>query len=102
MAEIPEAELTQIGYFVLSLLIGHFTVAGVTPALHTPLISVTNAISGIIIVGGLLQVSQGFAPDASFYSTLATGLGVAAILVASINVFGGFIVTQRMLKMFRK
>merc|ERR1719440_2192868 len=57
VADIPDAELTHIGYFALSLLIGHFTVAGVTPALHTPLISVTNAISGIIVVGGMLQLS---------------------------------------------
>ena len=94
--------LQRITVFVLACFVGYQVVWNVTPALHTPLMSVTNAISGIIIVGGLLQVSQGFAPDASFYSTLATGLGVAAILVASINVFGGFIVTQRMLKMFRK
>lgn len=52
--EIPEQEVTHLGYFVLSLLIGNFTVASVTPALHTPLISVTNAISGIIVVGGML------------------------------------------------
>jgi NAD(P) transhydrogenase subunit alpha len=87
--------LQRITVFVLACFIGYQVVWNVTPALHTPLMSVTNAISGIIIVGGLLQVSQG-------ELNLATYLGVAAILVASINVFGGFIVTQRMLKMFRK
>merc|ERR1719223_2379971 len=56
VADIPQEELTHLGYFVLSLLIGHFTVASVTPALHTPLISVTNAISGIIVIGGMLQL----------------------------------------------
>jgi len=87
--------LQRITVFVLACFVGYQVVWNVTPALHTPLMSVTNAISGIIIVGGLLQVSQG-------QMNLATYLGVAAILVASINVFGGFIVTQRMLKMFRK
>lgn len=87
--------LQQVTVFVLACFIGYQVVWNVTPALHTPLMSVTNAISGIIIVGGLLQVSGG-------EMNLATYLGVAAILVASINVFGGFIVTQRMLQMFRK
>jgi NAD(P) transhydrogenase subunit alpha len=64
------------------------------PALHTPLMSVTNAISGIIIVGGLLQVGGDF-------DDLATILGAAAVLVATINIAGGFLVTQRMLKMFQ-
>ena len=87
--------LQQVTVFVLACFVGYQVVWNVTPALHTPLMSVTNAISGIIILGGLLQVSQG-------QMSLATYLGIAAILVASINVFGGFIVTQRMLKMFRK
>jgi NAD(P) transhydrogenase subunit alpha len=67
----------------------------VTPALHTPLMSVTNAISGIIVVGGMLQVSGGLHNPASL-------LGAAAILLAAINVVGGFLVTQRMLRMFRR
>jgi NAD(P) transhydrogenase subunit alpha len=66
----------------------------VTPALHTPLMSVTNAISGIIVIGALLQISS-----SSFLITL---LAVIAILIATINVAGGFLVTQRMLRMFRK
>jgi len=81
--------------FILACFIGWQVVWNVTPALHTPLMAVTNAISGIIIVGGILQAS-------STTMDLSVILGVVAILVASINVFGGFLVTQRMLKMFRK
>merc|ERR1712048_1138313 len=93
--DIPEAELTHIGYFVLSLLIGHFTVAGVTPALHTPLISVTNAISGVIVVGGMLQL------DGPILSA-RVGCALAAVFLSTVNVVGGFAVTQRMLEMFRE
>ena len=81
--------------FILACFIGWQVIWNVAPALHTPLMAVTNAISGIIIVGGILQASTG-------ELSLAVWLGVVAILVASINVFGGFLVTQRMLKMFRK
>jgi NAD(P) transhydrogenase subunit alpha len=86
--------LNHLTVFVLSCFIGWQVVWNVTPALHTPLMSVTNAISGIIIVGGLLQLSA--------MSTGAAMLGFLAILFASINVFGGFAVTHRMLAMFRK
>lgn len=82
--------------FVLACFIGYFVVWGVTPALHTPLISLTNAISGIIIVGSLLVA--GF--DAK--SQAVGALGFIAVLLASINIFGGFLVTQRMLSMFKK
>jgi len=92
--DIPEAEVTHLGYFVLSCLIGHFTVAGVTPALHTPLISVTNAISGIIVVGGMLQLSG---PVLS----ARVGCALAAVFLSSVNIVGGFAVTARMLDMFR-
>merc|ERR1719487_1027443 len=94
VADIPDAELTHIGYFALSLLIGHFTVASVTPALHTPLISVTNAISGIIVVGGMLQLSG---PLVSARVSCA----LVAVFLSSINIVGGFAVTKRMLDMFR-
>merc|ERR1712151_1336552 len=93
--DIPEEELTHIGYFVLSLLIGHFTVAGVTPALHTPLISVTNAISGIIVVGGMLQLSGPLL-------SARVACALAAVFLSSVNIVGGFAVTQRMLEMFRE
>lgn len=90
----PDDFLNHLTVFVLSCFIGWQVVWNVTPALHTPLMSVTNAISGIIIVGGLLQLSA--------MSTGAAMLGFLAILFASINVFGGFAVTHRMLAMFRK
>lgn len=93
--DIPEAELHRIGKFVLSLLVGHFTVASVTPALHTPLISVTNAISGIIVVGGMLQL------DGPLLSA-RVACALAAVFLSSVNIVGGFAVTQRMLEMFRE
>ena len=79
--------------FVLACFIGYFVVWGVTPALHTPLVSLTNAISGITIVGALTCARAGFGPEAQW-------LGVAALVFATINVVGGFLVTDRMLKMF--
>ncbi len=80
--------------FILACFVGWQVVWSVTPALHTPLMSVTNAISGIIIVGGMVQVGAGFDE--------ATVLGALAVLVAAINVAGGFLVTQRMLRMFHR
>ena len=80
--------------FVLACFVGFQVIWNVTPALHTPLMSVTNAISGIIVVGGIVQVTT----DAS---NIVVWLSAAAVLVACINVFGGFLVTQRMLGMFR-
>lgn len=90
----PAAFLSHFTVFVLSCVVGYYVVWNVSHALHTPLMAVTNAISGIIIVGALLQISQG-----SFFISI---LAFIAILVASINIFGGFKVTQRMLAMFRK
>ena len=81
--------------FVLACFVGWQVVWSVTPALHTPLMSVTNAISGIIVVGAMIALG-GTATDTR------TILGAIALFVASINVAGGFLVTQRMLKMFRK
>jgi NAD(P) transhydrogenase subunit alpha len=86
----------QLTVFVLACFVGWQVVWNVTAALHTPLMSVTNAISGIIIVGGMLQAGNGDAGE------LAQRLGAIAILVASINIVGGFLVTHRMLAMFRK
>ena len=89
----PPAFLTHFTVFVLACFIGYHVVWSVTPALHTPLMSVTNAISGIIVIGGLLQIGGGSA---------ASILGIAAILMATINITGGFLVTQRMLRMFHR
>ena len=88
----------NITIFVLAVFVGFHVVWNVTPALHTPLMSVTNAISGIVIVGAVLQVVE---IDENIFS-LSSILGTIAIFFASINIFGGFIVTQRMLDMFKK
>ncbi|MDE3017350.1 MAG: NAD(P) transhydrogenase subunit alpha [Pseudomonadota bacterium] len=81
--------------FVLACFVGYYVVWRVTPALHTPLMSVTNAISGIIIVGAIIALG----PEGHGFSHIA---GFIAVAIASINIFGGFIVTQRMLGMFQK
>jgi NAD(P) transhydrogenase subunit alpha len=81
--------------FVLAVFVGYHVIWNVTPALHTPLMSVTNAISSVIIVGAILAAGRG---DFDFGS----GIGTVAVVLASINVAGGFLVTQRMLEMFRK
>jgi NAD(P) transhydrogenase subunit alpha len=91
----PPAFLSHLTVFALACIVGWQVVWNVTPALHTPLMSVTNAISGIIVIGGMLQVSG---PPGS----TITVLGAAAILLAAINIAGGFLVTQRMLRMFRR
>ena len=87
--------VSQLTVFVLACFVGYQVVWKVTPALHTPLMSVTNAISGIIVVGALLTLGDS-------WSSPATLLSAVAIFVASINVAGGFLVTQRMLAMYKK
>ena len=93
-AAAPEQLIGNITVFVLAIVIGYYVIGNVHHALHTPLMSVTNAISGIIIVGALLQIGTG--------DTVVTVLAFIAILVASINIFGGFAVTRRMLGMFQR
>ena len=88
--------LLALYVFVLACFIGYYVVWGVTPSLHTPLVALTNAISGIVIVGALLVAG------AEQGGTAAGLLGFLAVLLASINVFGGFLVTHRMLSMFKK
>jgi NAD(P) transhydrogenase subunit alpha len=90
----PSALLGHLTVFALAVVVGFYVITNVHHALHTPLMSVTNAISGIIVIGALLQVTTS--------NVLVTVLAVVGILVASINVFGGFTVTRRMLKMFRR
>ncbi|MGE0500764.1 MAG: proton-translocating transhydrogenase family protein [Rhizobiaceae bacterium] len=85
----------RFAIFVLAIFVGYYVVWSVTPALHTPLMAVTNAISSVIVVGALLAV--GIAA-----SGLATGFGFVALVLASVNIFGGFLVTQRMLAMYKK
>jgi NAD(P) transhydrogenase subunit alpha len=89
----------RISIFVLAIFVGYFVVWGVTPALHTPLMSVTNAISSVIVVGALIAVSV---EAVSTQSDLSKGLGFFALILASVNIFGGFLVTQRMLAMYKK
>lgn len=89
--------VTSLTVFVLAIFVGYHVVWNVTPALHTPLMSVTNAISGIIIVGAMLQVV-----DVNGPISVTSILGTIAIFIACINIFGGFLVTQRMLDMFKK
>ena len=81
--------------FVLAIYVGYHVVWNVTPALHTPLMAVTNAISAIIIVGAMLAAALTTTP-------LGRGMGVLAVALAAVNVFGGFLVTRRMLAMFKK
>jgi NAD(P) transhydrogenase subunit alpha len=91
----PPAFLGHLTVFALACVVGWQVIWNVTPALHTPLMSVTNAVSGIIVVGGMLEVSGPLESPVVL-------LGAAAILLASINIAGGFLVTQRMLRMFRR
>jgi len=81
--------------FVLACFVGYYVVWKVTPALHTPLMSITNAISGIIIIGAITSIGMGD-------SILSISLGFIAVLLATVNIVGGFAVTQRMLQMFKK
>jgi len=89
----------RLSIFVLSIFVGYYVVWSVTPSLHTPLMSVTNAISSVIIVGAIAAAS-GLTSQTSF--KLSNILGFAAIILAAINIFGGFLVTQRMLRMYKK
>jgi NAD(P) transhydrogenase subunit alpha len=92
-----------ITIFVLAIFVGYYVVWGVTPALHTPLMAVTNALSGIIVVGAMLQaVATPDAAGALQTITPTSVLGAVAVFLACINIFGGFAVTERMLDMFKK
>ena len=98
--------VTDITIFVLAVFVGYYVVWSVTPALHTPLMSVTNAISGIIVVGALIAVGSNTIATTEVGDSSTFGfsrlLGFFAVMLASVNIFGGFIVTQRMLQMFKK
>ena len=91
--------ILRLSIFVLSIFIGYYVVWSVTPSLHTPLMSVTNAISSVIIVGAIIAASS-LTSHTDFY--LSNILGYAALVLAAINIFGGFLVTQRMLQMYKK
>jgi H+-translocating NAD(P) transhydrogenase subunit alpha len=87
--------ITILSIFVLACFVGYYVVWSVTPALHTPLMAVTNAISSVIIVGALIAAAAAGVPGAKW-------LGLLAVVLASINIFGGFAVTARMLAMYKK
>ena len=93
--ELADPFIFQFSVFVMAIFVGYYVVWSVPPALHTPLMSVTNAISSVIIVGALLATGP---TDMS----IAKILGFIAMVLAAINIFGGFVVTQRMLAMFKK
>jgi len=89
----------RLSIFILSIFVGYYVVWSVTPSLHTPLMSVTNAISSVIIVGAIVAASS-LSSKVSF--ELYNMFGLVAIILAAINIFGGFLVTQRMLQMYKK
>ena len=89
----------RLSIFVLSIFVGYYVVWSVTPSLHTPLMSVTNAISSVIIVGAIVAASS-LSLNVGF--KLSNSFGFVAILLAAINIFGGFLVTQRMLQMYKR
>ncbi len=90
----------RLAIFVLAIFVGYYVVWSVTPALHTPLMSVTNAVSSVIIVGALIAVAVDV--TASETAGFSRWLGIAGVVLASVNIFGGFLVTQRMLAMYKK
>jgi H+-translocating NAD(P) transhydrogenase subunit alpha len=94
-ANQPDIVVFFLTVFVLAVFVGYYVVWRVTPALHSPLMSVTNAVSSVIIVGALIAAGPG---EMSFSKIM----GFVAVTLASVNIFGGFIVTQRMLQMFKK
>ena len=91
----------QFSVFVMAIFVGYYVVWSVTPALHTPLMSVTNAISSVIVVGALLAIGVALIANDSG-PAWSRGFGFVALVFASINIFGGFLVTQRMLAMYQK
>jgi NAD(P) transhydrogenase subunit alpha len=95
----------QLSIFVLAIFVGYYVVWSVTPALHTPLMSVTNAISSVIVVGALLAVGTEIGPlltGESDTSGAARIFGSVALVIVAVNIFGGFLVTQRMLSLYKK
>ncbi len=103
MDAVVDPTIFRLAIFVLAVFVGYYVVWSVTPALHTPLMAVTNAISSVIIVGALLAAAAHGAPGGSAGASvwISKGAGAAAAALASVNIFGGFLVTQRMLAMYR-
>ena len=99
--DVVDPFVCRLSIFVLAVFVGYYVVWSVTPALHTPLMSVTNAISSVIVVGALLAVGVALVANDSG-PIWARAFGFVALIFASVNIFGGFLVTQRMLAMFQK
>jgi NAD(P) transhydrogenase subunit alpha len=99
--DIVDPTVFRLAIFVLAIFVGYYVVWSVTPALHTPLMAVTNAISSVIIVGALLAAAA-HAGGGGVHAWVSKGAGAVAVALASVNIFGGFLVTQRMLAMYRK
>jgi len=99
LAQAVDPFVFRLSIFVLAVFVGYFVVWSVTPALHTPLMSVTNAISSVIVVGALLAVGVAMVGSGGAW---ARGFGFVALIFASVNIFGGFLVTHRMLAMYKK
>ena len=111
MEHVVDPTVFRLAIFVLAIFVGYYVVWSVTPALHTPLMAVTNAISSVIIVGALLAAAAhaagpglgaGSGAGGAGHGWIAKGAGALAVALASVNIFGGFLVTQRMLAMYRK
>jgi H+-translocating NAD(P) transhydrogenase subunit alpha len=92
----------RLAIFVLAIFVGYYVVWSVTPALHTPLMAVTNAISSVIIVGALIAAVSGSGQEMTSDLWISKGMGGLAVALAAVNIFGGFLVTRRMLAMYKK
>ncbi len=101
-AEQPDGLIFRLAIFVLAIFVGYYVVWSVTPALHTPLMAVTNAISSVIIVGALIAAVAGSGREMTSDLWLSKGMGGVAVALAAVNIFGGFLVTRRMLAMYKK
>ena len=98
-AQVVDPFVFRLSIFILAVFVGYFVVWSVTPALHTPLMSETNAISSVIVVGALLSVGVAAVDSGSVFARF---VGFIALILASVNIFGGFLVTERMLAMYKK
>jgi H+-translocating NAD(P) transhydrogenase subunit alpha len=101
-AESTDPLIFRLAIFVLAIFVGYYVVWSVTPALHTPLMAVTNAISSVIIVGALIAAAAGANQEMTSDLWLSKGMGGVAVGLAAVNIFGGFLVTKRMLAMYKK
>ena len=101
-AEAADPLIFRLAIFVLAIFVGYYVVWSVTPALHTPLMAVTNAISSVIIVGALIAAAAGANLEMTSDLWISKGMGGVAVGLAAVNIFGGFLVTKRMLAMYKK